>query len=51
MGIIQVFLRQAVYDPLELKVREVLKKYAVTIQKAYRGFIARKSLICLFLSI
>jgi hypothetical protein len=40
----QVFLRHGVYDPLEVKVREVLRRYAIVIQKIYRGFIAKKSL-------
>jgi len=42
IGKTKVFLRHGIYDPLEAKVREVLKRYAVIIQKRYRGWIARK---------
>jgi myosin heavy subunit len=45
----KVFLRHGVYDPLEAKVREVLRRYAIVIQRIYRGFIAKKSAFTPFL--
>jgi myosin-7 len=42
VGHTKVFFKQKTYDPLEDMRRQMLDKYAVAIQRVYKGFIARK---------
>ena len=43
IGKTKVFLRTTINDPLEEKIREVLRRFAIAIQKRWRGYIAKKS--------